>query len=258
VLERENDLKTYHSVLNEEMKKFHDCLHRIPLPLRPLLSGMVDDLEAKFEPGRTTLTWVSVNIDAFLASVEGGISELNEVADTAASILTQRIERVLKRVKSLSLIDISDSKTYTLGGGGLETFISDQQDEISRRAAQVASMIRGAEEALEELVSLVPSPYAFHTDDNHYERDLKVRFGFLAYQAVRGCVIHTLNVLKNRLVAGPTGLFYITRPIFDVDVELQYPHVALVPSLGEIQEAINEVALCVSTGMQPRGGFRLA
>jgi hypothetical protein len=85
-----------------------------------------------------------------------------------------------------------------------------------------------------------------------------VRFGFLAYQAVRGCVIHTLNVLKNRLVAGPTGLFYITRPIFDVDVELQYPHVALVPSLGEIQEAINEVALCVSTGMQPRGGFRLA
>ena len=56
VLERENDLKTYHSVLNEEMKKFHDCLRRIPLPLRPLLSGMVDDLEAKFEPGSTTLS----------------------------------------------------------------------------------------------------------------------------------------------------------------------------------------------------------
>ena len=67
----------------------------------------------------------------------------------------------------------------------------------------------------------MPTPYAFHTDDNHYESDLKIRFGFLAYQAVRGCVVHTLNILKNRLVAGPTGLFYINRPIFDVDVELQ-------------------------------------
>ena len=63
-----------------------------------------------------------VNIDAFLASVEAGIAELNDVADNATAILTN-IERVLKRVKNTSLIDISDEKTYTLGGGGLETFV---------------------------------------------------------------------------------------------------------------------------------------
>jgi len=60
---------------------------------------------------------------------------------------------------------------------------------------------------------------------------------------IRGCVMYTLNTLKDRLVAGPTGLFYITRPIFDVDVELNYPKVALVPSLMTIQEAINDVAM---------------
>ena len=63
-----------------------------------------------------------MNIDAFLASVEAGIAELNDVADNATTILTN-IERVLKRVKNTSLIDISDEKTYTLGGGGLETFV---------------------------------------------------------------------------------------------------------------------------------------
>ena len=53
---------------------------------------------------------------------------------------------------------------------------------------------------------------------------------------------NSLNVLKRRLCGGATGLFYIERPVFDVDIELQYPNVAMVPSLDEIQHAINEVA----------------
>ena len=243
VLQREHELKTYNAALIEMMKKYHDSINRIPTPLRQLLANVVEDLERKLEPGRSTLTWMSVNIDAFLSSIEAGIADLNELVDKASEILTQKIERVLKRVMASSLMDISNEVTYTLGSGGLETFVEDQCRIIHERAARMGAAVREAEEAVERLVSLVPTPYAFHTRENHYERDLKIRLGYMAYQATRGCVLHTLSQLKNRLVAGPTGLFYITRPIFDVDVELQYPVVALVPSLEMVQEAVNDVVL---------------
>jgi hypothetical protein len=214
VLERELELNTYHAALKETMKKYHDSIHHIPLPLRPLLGAAVEDLEHKLEPARSTLTWMSVNIDAFLTSIEAGIANLNVVVHSASRILTKEIEGVLKRVKTSSLIDISSQNTYTLGSGGLETFVRDQCDIIKERSARIAADMRQAEEAVERLVALAPSPYAFHTDENHYERDLKMQLGYLAYQATRGCVAHTLDLLKQRLVAGPTGLFYITRPMF--------------------------------------------
>lgn len=45
----------------------------------------------------------------------------------------------------------------------------------------------------------MPSPYAFHTNDNHYLKELKAQYGYLAYIAVRSCIVNTLNVLKKRL-----------------------------------------------------------
>ena len=245
ILEREVELKTYYNALSEAIQKFDDCISRIPFLLRPLFADMVEDLTAKLEPGCVTLTWVSVNIDAFLASVEEGIDSLNAVVERSTMLMMVKIERVLKNVRGTSLIDISEERTYTLGGGGLEKFVSDQRQVISQRAAAVAAQIRSAEEATEALVALVPIPYGFSTQDNHFERDLKIRLGYLAYQATRGCVLNSLDILKRRLTAKGTGLFYMTRPIFDVDVELQYPNVSLVPSLAEVQEAINDVAMHV-------------
>ena len=118
-----------------------------------------------------------------------------------------------------------------------------QHHIIVERVADIKQQVRQAEEALEAVIALVPVPYGFHTSDNHFEKDLKISLGYLAYQAVRGCVINTLNALKDRLVSGPSGLFYITRPMFDVDVELHYPNVEMMPSLEMIQEAINDVAM---------------
>ena len=137
---------------------------------------MIEKLEAKLEPGKSTLTWKSVNIDAFLVSVEAGISEMQDVAAKANKMLRSKIELVLKRIKSTSLMNISYEKTYTLGDGGIETFVTEQEKIISQRASKISAEIRGAEEALEALVNLVPTPYPFHTDDNHYENDLKVSF----------------------------------------------------------------------------------
>jgi hypothetical protein len=54
--------------------------------------------------------------------------------------MTVRIERVLKNVKHASLIDISEQKTYTLGGGGLETFVADQVRPLSSSSIIISAV----------------------------------------------------------------------------------------------------------------------
>eukprot|EP00882_Tetradesmus_deserticola_P029956 GHRQ01033598.1.p1 GENE.GHRQ01033598.1~~GHRQ01033598.1.p1 ORF type:complete len:173 (+),score=58.59 GHRQ01033598.1:276-794(+) len=39
-----------------------------------------------------------------------------------------------------------------------------------------------------------------------------------------------------------TGIFYMERPFFDVDVELKLPNITLNPTLDDIQDAINSTA----------------
>jgi dynein heavy chain len=49
--------------------------------------------------------------------------------------------------------------------------------------------------------------------------------------------------MKRRLASKTaTGIFYMERPFFDVDVELKVPDVAMNPTLEEIQGAINSTA----------------
>lgn len=49
--------------------------------------------------------------------------------------------------------------------------------------------------------------------------------------------------MKRRLGSkAATGIFYMERPFFDVDVELKVPNVSMNPTLEEIQEAINTTA----------------
>lgn len=137
---------------------------------------MIEKLETKLESGKSTLTWKSVNIDAFLVSVESGISEMQDVTAKTNKVLGSKIELVLKLIKSTCLMDISNGKTYTLGDGVIETLVTEQGKIISQLASEISTEIRGVEEDLEDLVNLVPIPYPFHTDDNHFENDLKVSF----------------------------------------------------------------------------------
>jgi hypothetical protein len=81
VLERERELKTFRNALEEAIQKFDSCISSIPYILRPLFADMVDDLTAKLIPGHTSLTWLSINIDAFVASVEAGIAHLHQVVE---------------------------------------------------------------------------------------------------------------------------------------------------------------------------------
>lgn len=67
------------------------------------------------------------------------------------------------------------------------------------------------------------------------------------YPAPRPAPSH-VQAMKKRLGSKTsTGIFFMERPFFDVDVELKVPSVVMNPTLADIQAAINECAKKVLT-----------
>jgi dynein heavy chain len=65
----------------------------------------------------------------------------------------------------------------------------------------------------------------------------------LTYRAILAATQRSFAAIKRRVgSSAPTGFFYLERPFFDANVELQVPRVAMSPSLDAIQGAVNGAA----------------
>ena len=95
---------------------------------------------------------------------------------------------------------------------------------------------------------------------------LKKHYNHFMYQALLHCAKNSMNALKKRIASRVgTKFLYVTRPFFEVDVQLAPPQsVILQPSLDDIQECINRSAQAIlqcfkrSTMGRRRGGDKAA
>jgi dynein heavy chain len=71
-------------------------------------------------------------------------------------------------------------------------------------------------------------------------------YSSLMYKAILLATQRSFAAMKRRLGSKTaTGIFYMERPFFDVDVELKMPNISLNPTLDGIQEAINSTAKAI-------------
>jgi dynein heavy chain len=83
--------------------------------MKQLLIPHVEDLELKLRPGMVTLTWTSMNIDAYLQNVHGGLRKLEQLIISINDIIENRVENNLKNVSKISLVSLPiEQKTYSL------------------------------------------------------------------------------------------------------------------------------------------------
>jgi len=66
ILLQEDKFKTYYNELLYVLKEYERILSKIKPIMKQLLIPHVEDLELKLRPGMVTLTWTSMNIDAYL------------------------------------------------------------------------------------------------------------------------------------------------------------------------------------------------
>ncbi len=215
-----------------------------------MLSFCRSDLRLdRLQPGLQTITWLSLNIESFLASVNTAVANENDLIDRLQHVMKTQIEKPLLNISRIPLLVLPEDRTYTLAGGGLIQFVEEQTEAVFQNAQRIHEISSSAERACSELISILPPPYSFHTDDNHYLDQLKEKYGNMAFYAVRSSVLNTLDQINGRIHVSPSTskfVLNIAKPLFDVDVELSYPNVSLSPTLEEVQDALNEVvAQCI-------------
>lgn len=176
----------------------------------------------------------SQNIDGYLHRIHSGLTRLEELIRKINDMVDNRIESNLKMVSKTPLVDLPQDKSFTF-----EDFVSTQARYIKGKAQELAIRNAEVERAVNELVDLVQSHPRENTEVHLGENEVmsfRRHYSRLMYQAILAATKASFNVMKKRLGSRASGGFlFVERPIFDVEVQLSIPNVAMSPSLEDIQ-----------------------
>ena len=216
---------------------------------------MINHLEYVLRPGMITLTWTSMNVSSFVQHVESELLRLGNLIHSINDLIENRIENLLKAVSKSLLVDVPAGKTFHP-----DDFVGTQVYNVEDRSATLQGYNMQIEAAVEDLVQIVRAypldPHVEGISDEDCD-NLRKHYNHFMYQALLNCCKNSLNAVKKRMGSRPaatgvaataTGSMLfgsLDMPFFAVDVHLAIPTCKLVPSLDEIQSAINQVAKAV-------------
>ncbi len=108
------------------------------------------DMEYKLRPGMITLTWTSMNIDAYKAHIHTGLRRLEELVANINDIIENRIEKNLKIVSKTLLVDLPDSQSFSV-----DEFVKMQEKHITRQSTLLQGKNLEIEFAVRDLIKTI-------------------------------------------------------------------------------------------------------
>lgn len=244
VLLQEDKFKGYFNDLSYALREYARITSKVIPVTAPLLKPSLHDMEYKLRPGMITLTWTSMNIDAYKAHVHAGLHRLEELIKNVNDIIENRIEKNLRVVSKTLLVNLPPDRSFTL-----DEFVSMQQEHVQEQAGILQGKNMEVESAVHDLITMI----ANYTLDPHIEpvsgeecKKLVEHYNHFMYTALLGCAKNSLNALKKRVSArASTTFLYTERPFFELEVQLVSNFVRLSPTLEEVQSAINKCATAI-------------
>ena len=244
VLLQEDKFKAYYNDLHYALNEYERVAQLVIPVTNALLKPHMNDMEYKLRPGMITLTWTSMNIDAYKHHVHSGLQRLEELVININDLIENRIEKNLKTVSKSLLVSLPADEAFTL-----EEFVAMQEEYIEKKAELLQGKNVQVENAVHDLIGLIKSypldPHIGAVRQEDADR-LIGHYNHFMYQALLNCTKNSLNAIKKRVAKGGSNSFiYVERPFFEVDVQLNIPKVQLSPSLDDVQRSINKAAQAV-------------
>ena len=249
VLLQEDKFKNYHNMLSFALREYERVVVRILPVIQPLLQPHMEDLERKIQPGMSTLTWTSMNIDSYLERVHDGIQKLEELVNKINDIVENRIEANLREISKSLLVDLPADVSVSL-----DVFIAMQDKLVKQQSEWMDQKNFAVENAVHDLLEHAAtyrlgddeSSEGQRCEDPEQSKRITEHYSRLMYRAILNTTKNSFMALKKRIGSGASGGFlFVERPFFDVDVELTIPNVSMNPSLDDIQKAVNHTATLV-------------
>ena len=108
VLMQQDKLKNYYNLLAYALSEYEVVMSRVTPIIEPLLKKHMLELEAVIQPGLLTLTWTSMNIDAYLYGFHSELMRFNELIFKLTDIIDNRLHRNLDIMSGLQLLDLPE------------------------------------------------------------------------------------------------------------------------------------------------------
>eukprot|EP00966_Prymnesium_polylepis_P248502 5745763-Prymnesium_polylepis.1 len=90
---QEDKFKNYYNLLAYALAEYESVMLGVPATLAPLLKPHVKELERVILPGMVTLTWTSMNIDAYLGRFHAELMRFNDLVFKLTDIMDNRLLR---------------------------------------------------------------------------------------------------------------------------------------------------------------------
>ena len=203
VLMQEDKFKSYYNKLAYALEQYDAVVEKLLPITAPLLKPHLQDMERKIQPGMVTLTWTSMNIDGFLHRIHSGLGKLDLLAEQISDLVTNRIERNLKAVSRMSLVDLPKDESLSL-----DRFIGLQEKHIKEQASAMEAKNLEIEEAVADLLELITA-YQLEAGISHAPEEeqakLREHYGKLMYRAVLNATKSSLAHIKKRIGSRASG-----------------------------------------------------
>ena len=243
VLLQERKYKRHLGELQFLLKEHSRITGKIPSIVQKLLKPHVDHLDVVLRPAMVTLTWTSLNIDAFLETASEELTRVERLIGIVRDYIDNRIESNLRTVTKTCLVSLPD-RGQTVS---LSEFVEMQEKLVSESTWMLISKSGEIETAVNDLLAVI---VGYRMDSSTTiapvaESELvklKAHYNWSMYQALLGCTKNSLKVLKSRMSVRASGK---SSGMFEVGLQLDGIGVRLSPSLEEVQKSVNEGALAI-------------
>ncbi|KIZ06068.1 Dynein gamma chain, flagellar outer arm [Monoraphidium neglectum] len=223
LLLQEDKFKFYFSQLSHVVREYEAVMAKVPPVFKPLLRPHLEDMERKVAPGMFVLTWTSMNIDGYLHRFKQGLARLEELVRKLTDLVTHRVEANLDAIRSTLLVDLPADRSFTY-----EEFNACQQRHQKKAAEGLAVRNEEVLRSIEDIIQLVrtyPRENPQCVLDEHEVDMFRAYYSGIMYKAILASTQRSFAAIKRRVGSHTsTGIFFMERPFFDVDVELKVPN----------------------------------
>ncbi|XP_066278010.1 uncharacterized protein [Branchiostoma lanceolatum] len=154
IVAQEHRFKSYKMHLEQCLQEYRDVCGKIPAPMKQLFLVHTEATLHYFQPGLTTLTWNSMNIDAFLHTVHSAIARLDSIVQHVINIIDEKVQGTVDIVSSMVLFDmeLAFSKAWPPGEFGEAMLQS-----VEEKGQELLEFVNEVESAIFEIVSFLMS-----------------------------------------------------------------------------------------------------
>ena len=185
VLLQEDKFKSYYQELKYALEEYDRVTSKIIPKLAKVFEPHLQTLELKLRPGMVTLTWTSMNIDAYKLDIHVGLKRLEELITKVNDIVDNRIEKNLKIISRSILVELPDHKEVTL-----DDFVALQETKVRESTNLLMAKNMEVETAVRDLISMVQhfplSSQAGPVDQSALE-EMRNQYNNLTYRAIMNC-----------------------------------------------------------------------